>query len=169
MRLVRPEWLFGWGVLPVLAILIVVAMIRQRAILVRLGEMSTVARLAGSASPERRGIKAALILVGGFFLIAAMAQPQWGRRSEPVFQRGVDVFVALDVSTSMLSQDVAPNRLARGKAFISKLLNQLEGDRIGLIAVAGSAFVQCPLTLDRAAARLFLDILDVGDVPDPGS
>ncbi len=169
MRFAAPGALLAWGLLPLLGGLLLLGLLRQRALLERLGHAAAVRRLARSASLERRALKGVMLLAAGFFLIVALARPQWGRHAEPVTRRGVDVLLALDVSTSMLAQDAPPDRFTRARALAGDLARRLSGNRVGVIAFAGSAFVQCPLTLDLAAVRLFLDILEVGDVPDAGS
>ncbi len=169
MRIAAPALLLAWLILPLLAVLMGLAMARQRALLSRLGRPRTVRRLARAASVQRRAAKATLLLAALFFLILALARPQWGQVVEPVTRRGVDVVLALDVSESMRAQDVSPDRFTRAKALAGDLVRRLDGNRLGLVAFAGSGFIQCPLTLDQSAVRLFLDILDVGDVPDPGS
>jgi len=169
MRMAAPAVLLAWLILPLLVVLMGLGMARQRALLARLGRPETVRRLAPAASVQRRAAKATLLLAALFFVILALAQPQWGRVVEPVTRRGVDVVLALDVSQSMQAQDVTPDRFSRAKALAGELVSRLEGNRLGLVAFAGTGFVQCPLTLDQSAVRLFLDILEVGDVPDPGS
>lgn len=104
--------------------------------------------------------KAIFSVLAVLFMIAALAQPRWGYEWEELHQQGVDIIIALDVSNSMLAEDIKPNRLARARHKIADLLKMLDGDRIGLVAFAGTAFVQCPLTLDYSAARLFLDAMD---------
>jgi len=169
MRMAEPAFLLVGLILPLLALFAGLGMARQRSLLARLGERRSVRRLARSASVQRRAAKAGLILAALFFLILALARPQWGQVVEPVTRRGVDVVLALDVSASMHSRDVTPDRFTRAKALAGELVRRLDGNRLGLVAFAGSGFVQCPLTLDQSALRLFLDILEVGDVPDPGS
>ncbi len=169
MRLGSPVFLLAWGLLPLLAVLIGLALVRQRALLSRLGEAATVRRLARDSSLQRRTAKGLLLMVALFCAILALTRPQWGKVIEPMTREGVDVILALDVSESMNAQDVTPDRFARARAVARLLSASLEGNRVGLVAFAGTAFVQCPLTLDQSAVHLFLDILEVGDVPDPGS
>ena len=118
---------------------------------------------------RRRRSRAALLTtaVGAFAL--ALAGPMWGFHWEEVRREGIDLVVAFDTSKSMLATDVAPNRLARAKLAVQDLLAELEGDRIGLVAFAGSAFVQCPLTLDRNAFRESLQAVEVGLIPRGGT
>lgn len=106
---------------------------------------------------------------GLLFSALALAQPRWGFEWHEVKRRGVDVFVLLDVSKSMLTEDVRPNRLTQAKFACEDLLNKLEGDRIGLIAFAGTAFVQCPLTIDYEAFRLTLKDASPGVIPRGGT
>jgi Ca-activated chloride channel family protein len=118
---------------------------------------------------KRHRSKTIFVVLAIIFLILALTRPRWGYQWENLHQRGVDVIVALDVSSSMLAEDIKPNRLERAKRKISDLLNMMEGDRIGLVAFAGTSFVQCPLTLDYGAARLFLSAIDTQLIPVQGT
>jgi len=113
--------------------------------------------------------KAIFVILTFLFLLIALTRPQWGYQWEDYKQEGVDIIIALDVSRSMLAEDIKPNRLERAKRKISDLLNMLKGDRIGLVAFAGTSFVQCPLTLDYAAARIFLNAIDTDLIPVQGT
>jgi len=135
----------------------------------RFGNLDLVRKLSSSVSRKRQIMKAALIILGVFFMTLALARPQIGTRLEEVKRKGVDVFVALDVSASMLAEDIKPSRLDKAKHEISLFVDMLQGDRLGLIAFAGDAFVQCPLTLDYGAAKTFLDIMDPSLIPKPGT
>jgi len=104
-----------------------------------------------------------------FLLFVAAAGPQCGERTEIVKRSGVDLVIALDASTSMLARDVKPSRIERARAEISALLDVLRGDRIGIVAFAGEAFVQCPLTIDYSAAKLFLRAVDPAGMPQQGT
>ena len=118
---------------------------------------------------KRHRSKTIFVVLAIIFLILALTRPRWGYQWENLHQRGVDVIVALDVSNSMLAEDIKPNRLERAKRKISDLLDMMEGDRIGLVAFAGTSFVQCPLTLDYGAARLFLSAIDTQLIPIQGT
>ena len=118
---------------------------------------------------KRHRSKTIFVVLAILFLILALTRPRWGYEWENLHQRGVDVIVALDVSSSMLAEDIKPNRLERAKRKISDLLDMMEGDRIGLVAFAGTSFVQCPLTLDYGAARLFLSAIDTELIPVQGT
>ena len=118
---------------------------------------------------RRRRMRAVLLTAAVTAFAVALAGPMWGFHWEEVRREGIDLVVAFDTSKSMLATDVAPNRLARAKLAVQDLLAELAGDRIGLVAFAGSAFVQCPLTLDRNAFRESLEAVEVGLIPRGGT
>jgi Ca-activated chloride channel family protein len=169
MRFAAPGYLWLLLALPVLAALFVLLFRQRRRALEAFGDRPLIDRLTVSASTERRVIKAAFVLGSTFFLVLALARPQWGASLETVTRRGIDIIVAVDTSLSMLAEDVKPNRLTQARAAISSLLDLLEGDRVGLVAFAGTAYVACPLTLDYAAASMFVDVLDTELIPVKGT
>jgi Ca-activated chloride channel family protein len=103
------------------------------------------------------------------FLVLALADPQTGSKMEKVERRGIDVMIALDVSNSMLAEDIRPSRLERAKQAISKLIDRLDGDRIGIIVFAGKAYNQLPITTDYGAAKMFLSAINTNIVPVQGT
>ena len=109
------------------------------------------------------------MILSYLFLVLALARPQIGTKLELARRRGLDVMIAVDISASMLAEDIKPNRLLKAKHAISSLIDRLSGDRVGLIAFAGTSFVQCPLTTDYATARLLLDALDVDTISQGGT
>ena len=135
----------------------------------KIGDEELVKYLTQSVSRKKQMWKIVLLLIAFIFFVFALADPQIGTKLENVKRKGVDIFIALDVSKSMLAEDVAPNRLEKAKHEIATFIDRLEGDRIGLICFAGIAFVQCPLTLDYSAAKLFLDEIDTDIIPQPGT
>lgn len=108
----------------------------------------------------RRQFRGLALWVAVGLVIVALARPQWGEEVQEVTYHGLDLIVALDCSTSMLAEDLKPTRLARARHAIKGLLERLDGDRFGLVAFAGTAFLQCPLTVDYGAAKMFLDLVD---------
>lgn len=169
MRFAAPEYLWGLLGLPVLIGLFVLSFRRRRRALEAFGDLRLLKRLSASASLERRMIKASFVVVAALFLILALARPQWGAKLETVTRRGVDVIVAVDTSLSMLAEDVKPNRMAQARAAVGSFMDLLRGDRVGLVAFAGTSYVACPLTLDYTAARMFVDVLDVDLIPVQGT
>jgi Ca-activated chloride channel family protein len=127
------------------------------------------ARLTGHISLRRRTGRMLLLLAAGLLLVLGAARPQRGTQYVTATRRGIDVLVALDLSESMLAEDLKPNRLRRARHEIGGIIDRLQGDRVGLVAFAGAAFVQCPLTLDYAAARMFLEFMGPDLIPDPGT
>lgn len=109
-------------------------------------------------------IKFLLKTIGFIFLFFALLHPQWGKKEEVVIQEGRDILIALDISRSMLAQDLKPNRLEFAKAKIKKLLSMIPSERVGLMLFAGDTFVQCPLTKDHAAFYMFLDAVDAESI-----
>lgn len=133
---------------------------RSRVLMDRFGDHDLVRRLRATVSVTAVRWKGALVLASVAALVFAVARPQFGTRVETLRRQGQDVMVALDVSRSMYAGDVAPNRLERAKIEIGRIIQRLDGDRIGLVAFAGDAFVQSPLTADYGAAMMFLSAMD---------
>ena len=125
--------------------------------------------LAGTVNRPRRILRFSLQLLGLALVVVSLAQPRWGYTFEDVKRKGLDLLFAVDTSRSMLSNDVAPNRLARVKLAALDLVNQLQGDRVGLIAFAGRAFLQAPLTIDYEAALESINDLDTKTIPEGGT
>lgn len=125
--------------------------------------------LIAGVSPRRRKIRAVLIIMAAVCLILALARPQWGYDLEEVSQRGLDIVIAIDTSKSMLADDIAPNRLSRAKLAALDLAQQARSDRLGLVAFAGSAFLECPLTIDDSAFRQSVTALDVNSISQGGT
>ncbi len=157
-----------WGVVLLIVFFLWVLKFKKKA-MERFGIFESLQKLMRQYSPRKRNLKMALLILSYIFFIIALANPQIGTKLEDVKREGVDIIVALDVSKSMLAEDIKPNRLQKAKHELSQLIDLLQGDRIGLVAFAGIPHVQCPLTLDYSAAKLFLSIIDVGLIPQPGT
>ena len=169
MQFASPEAFYLWLLLPALWALMAWSNRRRRAKIAAMGDETLIARLTTGLSPRRDRVKQILFLSGLFFLVIALARPQWGQRSEEVVARGVDLFLLLDTSFSMDATDVAPSRMQRAQYIAASLMERLQGNRMGVIVFSGIAFTQCPLTLDYSAARIFLDTVATGIVPEPGT
>ena len=126
-------------------------------------------KLAPGIKKSRYILKKSLLIFGSVFLIFALIRPLWGFHWEEIKREGIDIIIAIDVSDSMLAEDIKPNRLERAKRKVSDLLRMLEGDRIGLVAFSGISFVFCPLTLDYGACQIFLDFLSPDLIPVKGT
>ncbi|HEX4264087.1 MAG TPA: VWA domain-containing protein [Verrucomicrobiae bacterium] len=125
--------------------------------------------LITGVSSTRQKIRTGLLIGAVVFIIIALARPQWGYFEEEVAQRGLDIIVAVDTSKSMLASDIAPNRLTRAKLAAIGLMQQAKSDRLGVVAFAGSAFLECPLTFDNSAFQQSVDALDVHTISEGGS
>ncbi|NTV51425.1 MAG: VWA domain-containing protein [Candidatus Firestonebacteria bacterium] len=133
------------------------------------GFLEAFQNLTAHLSPLRRLLKTILLMSGLFFLTLALAGPQWGSKMVEVRRQGVDVLIALDVSRSMLAEDIKPNRLQRAQQELTALIDQLKGDRVGVLAFAGNAQMACPLTSDFEAAKMFLGYLTPDSITVPGT
>lgn len=166
----KPEYLLiGVLITALLGALFYFSEKRAWARLFAFAENTLLDRLTRSHSRKRLWVKNALLMTGVLCLFIALARPQWGAHWEKSETRGIDIMIALDTSRSMLAEDISPNRLERSKLAILDLLASIRGDRIGLIAFAGNAFLQCPLTLDYQAFRHTLSAIDTDTIPIGGT
>ena len=168
-RFASTEILFGLLLVPALGAFFWERRQARKRALAQFGDLALVHKLSATLSRRARAAKSVLIVLSVGLLVLALARPQFGTRVETVTTEGQDVMVALDVSRSMLAEDVAPNRLERARLEIMRILQRLDGDRIGLVAFAGNAFVQSPLTVDYGAAALFLNAMDTDLIPIQGT
>ena len=169
LRFENPDFLhFLWGA-PVLMFFFFWIIKQKKKLVSRFGKLESLQKMMKQYSIRKRNFKIGLIILSYIFFVLAFANPQIGTKLEDVKREGVDIIVALDVSKSMLAEDIKPNRLQKAKHELSQLIDLLQGDRIGLVAFAGIPHVQCPLTLDYSAAKLFLGIIDVNLIPQPGT
>jgi Ca-activated chloride channel family protein len=165
----EPAWFWLLAVLPLVAALLVWSHRRGQVLVSKLVAARLRNQLAGSVSPLRRILRAVLLMLALIFAVLALAQPRLGFQEKETKQKGRDVVIAIDTSRSMLATDVSPTRLARAKLFTQDLVRLMQGDRIGLVAFAGSAFLQAPLTLDYAAVTNSLEELDTTVIPMGGT
>jgi len=165
----EPHYLTTLAVVPLLALLMLLVRLRKRKIASGMGDPGLLGRLSECYSVDRRVIKTVLVLAALTCALLSAARPQVGWQLTRGTARGIDLVIALDVSASMLAQDVKPSRLDRTKAELAALISSMRGSRVGIIAFAGSALPTCPLTSDSRAARMFLDALQWGVVEEPGT
>ena len=150
------SFLFWLAAVPVVLVIMYGAHIYRKRRIEKVGDPNLVKRLMPDSSTKRTWIKNVMILIGLSFLFVAASNPQWGTKKEKVRAQSADIFIAFDISQSMMAQDISPSRLERAKRFTEKLIRSLKGDRVGLIYFAGDAYLQMPLTNDYAAAELFV-------------
>ncbi|MDY6914938.1 MAG: VWA domain-containing protein [Candidatus Cloacimonadota bacterium] len=169
MRFAEPNVLFLLILIPIFSIIIVLGTLQLRKKFTKFASPRFHEYLLQRFSLFYWNVKNALLLLVLFFLIIALARPQWGKEVQIVKKEGIDIVICLDVSKSMKARDIEPNRLKRAKDQIKLFLDQLQGDRISLIAFAGESFVQCPPTDDYSAVKMFLDLLDTESVGTYGT
>ncbi len=164
-----PVWFWGLLAIPILALLFARAEQRGVARLRKFVSTRLLPQLSATVNRPRRVVRFGFLMLGLAFAIVSLAQPRWGYVYEDVKRKGLDLLFAIDTSRSMLSNDVQPNRLERVKLAAQDLVNQLQGDRVGLIAFAGRAFLQAPLTIDYDAAIESINDLDTKTIPEGGT
>src|SRR5438094_5204209 len=169
MNLGAPNWLWAVAILPLLVLLYAQAERRSAIKLREFVSPRLLPQLAGNVDRVGRAIRFAFVLLALALAISALAKAHWGYTYEDVKRRGLDLLFAVDTSRSMLSNDVAPNRLERVKLAAQDLITELQGDRAGLIAFAGRAFLQAPLTIDYDAAVESINDLDTKTIPEGGT
>jgi len=168
-RFANPEFLYLLLLLPVIVILFIANAIRRKRAMQKLGDPALVEKLLPEASKIRPVIKFIFQLAALTSAIIMLARPQFGSKLEEVRKQGVEVIIALDVSNSMLAEDIQPNRLIRAKQAISRLVDNLDDDKIGLIVFAGDAYTQIPVTTDYVSAKMFLSTINPDMVPKQGT
>jgi Ca-activated chloride channel family protein len=157
------------AVIPVLAVLLVLFLLWKKRTLAKYGDWNVIRQLMPDYSMGKSIVKFFLMAAVLVSLVVAMADPQTGSRLEKVKRKGIDLMICLDVSNSMMAQDIKPNRLERAKQSIVRLIDNLEGDRIGIIVFAGKAYTQLPITTDYAAAKMFTSSINTGIVSTQGT
>ncbi|MBN1493998.1 MAG: VWA domain-containing protein [Candidatus Omnitrophica bacterium] len=135
----------------------------------KFADLDLVKQLTMHVDSTRVTFKKVLLVLTFTLMVLSLMQPKWGFHWEEIKRKGIDIVVALDLSKSMLAEDIKPNRLERARMEIKNLINILQGDRIGIVTFAGTSFIHCPLTLDYATAKTFLDALDTDLIPEPGT
>ena len=164
-----PIWLWGLLLLPILSFFFARAEQRGAEKLQQFVAARLLPQLAGTVNRTRRIFRFFLLLLVLALVLVSLARPRWGYAYDEVKRKGLDLLLAVDVSRSMLSNDVQPDRLERVKLATQDLINELEGDRVGLIAFAGRAFLQAPLTIDYEAAIDSINELDTKIIPEGGT
>lgn len=159
-------WLWA---LPAVALVFLLSAWRRQRLLRRFGDPALVARLTESLDAARRFAKRLCVFAAAALIVGGLCQPHFRKKETVVERKGLDIMIAIDVSRSMLAKDIAPTRLDKAKLELSELVERLKGDRIGVVAFAGEAVIQCPLTLDHGATKLFLSTVSPDLIPTPGT
>lgn len=169
MTFAAPVWLWAFAVVPLLIALVFAGERRRSELIGKLVAARLQPRLAGTVSVAKRRLRFLFTLLGLAGGILALARPQWGFTWEEAKRKGRDVIIAIDTSRSMLADDIKPNRLTRAKLAAQDLIGELSGDRVGVVAFAGTSFLQAPLTVDYTAVLGALKELDTEIIPQGGT
>ena len=159
-RFANYDYIYLLWLIPLLTLLLYVALKKKKKLFSSFGDIEVIKRLHRSTSLKRQMAKGVVVLSAVTVLIIALMGPQMGTVLSEVKREGIDIVILLDVSKSMLAEDITPNRLDRAKFEISRFIDRLDGDRVGLVAFAGVSYLQVPLTLDYSAAKMILSIID---------
>lgn len=165
----RPYILYAFALIPVFLLLFILTQRRKKKLISIYGESRLVRELTPDTSSTRPIWKFVLLMLAFSFFILALAGPQFGVKLQEAKRKGAEIIIALDVSNSMLAEDIAPSRLDRSKQAISRLVDKLQADRIGLIVFAGEAYTQLPVTSDYVSAKMFLSTINPNLVPIQGT
>lgn len=168
-KFANPEYLYLLSLVPVLVVLHIVSNIRRHRKMTEYGDEELLSRLMPDVSSVRPNIRFWLLFSAYTLCCFLLARPQFGSKQETVTRRGIETVIALDISNSMLADDVAPNRLEKSKRIISNLVDQFKDDKVGLIVFAGDAFVQLPITNDFISAKVFLNTISPGLITRQGT
>jgi len=168
-RFGNSEFLYALAIIPLLILLFAAGMYMRRRSLKRFGDFQVVSQLMPLVSKVRPVVKFIFLLLALTSVVFALADPQFGSRLEKIQRKGVELIIALDVSNSMLAEDIEPSRLERAKRAVSQMIDRLHNDKIGLIVFAGDAYVQVPLTTDYSAVKMYLGSITTDIVPRQGT
>jgi Ca-activated chloride channel family protein len=162
-------FLYAFALIPLLIIIYLIVIRWRKNALKTYGDLSVIVKLFPDVSRSKRIWKFILFVIAFSFLIIGIVNPQVGTKLEEVKRKGADLMICLDVSNSMKAEDLQPSRLEKSKQALSKLIDNLEGDRVGIIVFGGQAYVQLPITTDYAAAKMFLASITTDMVPTQGT
>ncbi|MEK6645173.1 MAG: VWA domain-containing protein [Candidatus Firestonebacteria bacterium] len=162
-------YLFLLFLVPGLILFFIATFKVKQNILKNFGELALLSKLIDPIIKKRQITKTILLIISITLLILVLAGPQFGSKLVEIKRHGVDILIAVDCSTSMLAEDIKPNRMEKVVSELSGVIEKLQGDRIGIIAFAGVPFVQCPLTLDYSAAKMILQLINTNLIPYPGT
>lgn len=169
IQLDEKSYLYLLSIIPVMVVLFVLLQIWKKRTQRKFADLSLLKRLTPDRSNFKSTLKLIFVLLGIASLTMALVNPKIGTKLETVKREGVDIVFAVDVSKSMLAEDIAPNRLEKAKRLVSEIINQLASDRIGIIAYAGQAFPQLPITTDYGAAKMFLQNMNTDMLSSQGT
>jgi len=169
IKIAEPIYFYLLLLIPIFTLVFFYSKTKRKKLLSKIGNYQLILRLSHGYSRSRNLLKFVLLIFAFSLIIFTLVRVQIGTKIEKAQRKGIDIYIALDISNSMLAEDIVPNRLLRSKQAISKLIDKLEGDRIGIIIFAGKSYVQLPLTNDYSAAKMFLETISVNDISEQGT
>lgn len=168
-RFANPEYLYFFIAIPIFIVGFIFLNLRKKANVEKLGKLALMKQMMPELSLKRGYLKFWLVLVAMCLGIIMVARPQFGTKSEKTAREGIEMVIAIDVSNSMLAQDVKPDRLTRAKQLLTRLINSRPDDKVAIVVFAGQAYIQLPMTSDTQSAKLFLETLNTNLVPVQGT
>ena len=168
-RFANIEYLWALLIVPILIVAHVLYTRHKRRQLQAVGDSDLVEALMPNASHVRPHVKFSLLLLALVLIIFAAARPQYGTKEQTIKRQGIEMMVALDISNSMLAEDISPNRLEKAKQMLTSMINRFVDDKIGMVVFAGNAFTQLPITCDYVSAKTFLQNIDPSLIPAQGT
>ncbi len=169
MRFAEPFGIYCFLIIAALIIFYWWSSKKRKQLLGRFAQAGLLPELLRGANMKRKRLKTVTLVIGVSLALVSLLRPQWGFHWQEVKRKGVDIVIALDTSKSMLTQDIKPSRLGRSKLAIGDFIRNLKSDRVGLVAFAGSAFLECPLTIDYGGFLLALESVDTDAIPKGGT
>jgi Ca-activated chloride channel family protein len=163
------EYLYALALIPLFTAIFVWVLLARKKRLLRFGDTELVSRLMPDASTRKPVLKFILLMIAFTFTVLGVAGPKYGIKLQETKRKGIEIIIALDVSNSMMAEDIQPNRLERAKQAVSRLIDRLGDNKIGLIVFAGEAYVQLPITVDYVSAKMFLSTISPDIVPIQGT
>ncbi|WP_185153930.1 MULTISPECIES: vWA domain-containing protein [unclassified Dysgonomonas] len=168
-KFANPEFLYLFILIPVFIIGFILLNIMKRKDVQKIGDLRLVKRMMPELSLKRSYLKFWLVLVAIGFGIVILARPQFGTKVEKVDKKGIELVIAIDVSNSMMAEDIKPNRLAKAKQILTRIIDERKDDKVAIVVFAGEAFIQLPMTADNQSAKIFLETIDPSIVPVQGT
>ncbi len=156
-RFADPEYLFLLAIIPLMAVIFIYRRMKQRRNIRMFGDPDILAQLMPNVSRVRPVVKFSLQMIAFFLVVVVLARPQFGTKTQEVKRQGIEVIIVLDISNSMMAQDIQPSRLDKSKQVLSRMIDRMENDKIGMVVFAGDAFTQLPITADYVSAKMFLN------------
>ena len=165
----HPEYLYALALIPLFTVIFVWVLLARKKRLQRFGDTELLSRLMPDASTRKPVVKFVLLMIAYTFVVLGVSGPRFGTKLQEIKRTGSEIIIALDVSNSMMAEDIQPNRLERAKQAVSRLIDRLGDNKIGLIVFAGEAYVQLPITADYVSAKMFLNTISPDIVPIQGT